>query len=369
MGTRRGHLSLRSWIATGLVALAVAAIPGIASADVSVWFVQGEQLTKVTRPGTTSEDAVRALLAGPTNAEKRAGIRTYIPANTALRSFTAAGDLATIDLPNRFVLGPQDGESQFARFAQLVKTASGVPGTGTSATPIGRVQLLIDGGIPLGLIPGVRTSQPVTVTDLETPDIPPPVSPPGSSGGANATLRGIQQQLASLGYLLPSDVDGKAGPDTTNAVIAFQKWEGLTRDGVIGPQTRARLATAKRPTPRTQGPTGPRAEVLLDRQVVLAISNNQVVRTLHISSGAAATPTRVRTFSAYAKIQRWWSVPFASWLLWAVPFDGGIAFHEYSPVPVTPASHGCVRVTAGNARWLYDFMRVGSQVKVIARSR
>jgi lipoprotein-anchoring transpeptidase ErfK/SrfK len=109
--------------------------------------------------------------------------------------------------------------------------------------------------------------------------------------------------------------------------------------------------------------------VLLDRQVVLAISNNRVVRTLHISSGKASTPTRVGTFAVYSKIQQWWSVPFASWLLWAAPFDGGIAFHEYSPVPATPASHGCVRVTAGNARWLYDFLGVGSQVKVITRSR
>jgi hypothetical protein len=36
-------------------------------------------------------------------------------------------------------------------------------------------------------------------------------------------------------------------------------------------------------------------------------------------------------------------VPFRSWLPWAVQFDGGIAFHEYSPVPNAPASHAaCV---------------------------
>ena len=368
MIARRTGRRSRLIIAAVVAALAAAA-PGVASANVSVWFVQGEQLTKVDRPGTTAEDAVRALLAGPTNAEKAKGVRTYIPSNTTLRGITATGDLATVDLPNRFVLGPQDAESQIARLSQLVKTLTGVRGSATSATPIARVQLLIDGGVPLGLFPGVRTALPITAADLETPDIDPPTSPPGSSGPVTGSLRSIQQRLAALGYLRSADVDGKGGPDTQNAVLAFQKWEGLARDGAVGPRTRARLTNARRPTPRTKGPAGRRAEVLLDRQLVLAIDNNRVVRALHISSGKPSTATRVGTFSVSSKIQRWWSVPFHSWLLWALPFDGGIAFHEYSPVPTSPASHGCVRVTAGNARWLYDFLRVGSQVKVIARSR
>lgn len=369
MRSRRPGGSFRVLTTTLAVALLALAIPALATATVPVWFVQGEQLVKVNRPGATAGDALQGLVAAPSSAESVKGIRTQIPKNTVPRSITVSGDLATVDMPNRFLLGPQDAESQLARLAQLVKSLNGLPGSALSPTPITRVQLLIDSGVPLGLFPGVRTDIPVTVADLETPDVPLPVNPPGSSGPSNGGLREIQARLAALGYLRSGDVDGKAGPDTTSAVLAFQKWEGLGRDGVAGPQTRARLAKGVRPTARTRGSSARRAEVLLDRQVVLAIENDRVVRTLHISSGTPATPTRVGTFSVYAKIQSWWSVPFRTWLPWAIPFDGGIAFHEYSPVPVTPASHGCVRVTAGNARWLYDFLRVGSQVKVIARSR
>lgn len=132
--------------------------------------------------------------------------------------------------------------------------------------------------------------------------------------------------------------------------------------------TSKRLATAKRATPRTAGGAGRRAEVLLDRQVTLAIENGKVVRVLHVSTGAAGTPTRVGSFRVVQKYQKWWSVPFRTWLPWAVQFDGGIAFHEYAPVPNAPASHGCVRNTNTTARWLYDFLRVGSSVKVIAKS-
>jgi lipoprotein-anchoring transpeptidase ErfK/SrfK len=38
-------------------------------------------------------------------------------------------------------------------------------------------------------------------------------------------------------------------------------------------------------------------------------------------------------------------------------------------VPVRPASHGCVRVTRHDARWLYRRMAVGTPVTVVARSR
>ena len=50
-----------------------------AQPHVSVFFLRGEQLAHVTRPGTTALDAVRQLLAGPTRAEVALGFRTYVP--------------------------------------------------------------------------------------------------------------------------------------------------------------------------------------------------------------------------------------------------------------------------------------------------
>lgn len=50
----------------------------------------------------------------------------------------------------------------------------------------------------------------------------------------------IQQKLKDLGYYLGS-VDGIYGNATRNAVVAFQKANGLTADGVAGPKTIAAL--------------------------------------------------------------------------------------------------------------------------------
>jgi L,D-transpeptidase-like protein len=79
--------------------------------------------------------------------------------------------------------------------------------------------------------------------------------------------------------------------------------------------------------------------ILLDRQVALLIADNRVVRTIAVSTGKPSTPTPPGDYRVYAKIRRWWSTPFREWLPWALPFVGGIAFHELQDVPACPASH------------------------------
>lgn len=354
-------------IGAALVGLLLAlALPAVARADVDVSFVRGEQATTVKRPGSTVQDAVRSLLAGPTQAEAKDGVRSYVPKATKLRSVAIAGTVATVDLSLPFVDADQDPDSLRARLTQLIRTVVGLQG-------VKGVRLLVAGGTPLGLFPGVTTTAVLTDDYLEPTAPAPPApqqtpSPKTTESTPTDDVRAAQQRLADLGYLLASDVDGRLGPATQAAVIAFQKWERLPRDGVIGPKTAARLRTATRPAPITRGGSGRRTEVLLDRQVVLAIENDRVVRALHVSTGKASTPTPTGTYKVYAQFPKWWSVPFAEWLLWASPFTGGIAFHQLADVPVYPASHGCVRLTAAQARWLYGFVRVGTPVKVMAKS-
>ena len=86
-----------------------------------------------------------------------------------------------------------------------------------------------------------------------------------------------------------------------------------------------------------------RAEVLLDRQLLLIIHGDHVIRAVPISTGAGGGTPRVRT-RVYSKSPNSWSKPYEAWLPWASYFNGGIAFHGYPDVPVYPASHGCVRV-------------------------
>lgn len=58
-------------------------------------------------------------------------------------------------------------------------------------------------------------------------------------GSQGDEVRAIQQKLADLGYGI--NVDGIYGNATKQAVIAFQKANGLTADGVAGSQTLAAL--------------------------------------------------------------------------------------------------------------------------------
>jgi hypothetical protein len=352
-------MTLRTLLAATLALLACATT---AQADVQVAFLQGEQVTYVERPGATPADAVRALIAGPTAAERQDEITTTVPAKTVLNgvSVDAAG-VATVDLSERFASGKQ-AEILSARIAQLVLTATKVPG-------VASVRVLIAGGTPLGLFPGYATKFPITAADVRDEDVPPPArAAPAPKADPTAATRALQLRLAGLGYLPRAGVDGQAGPQTRFAVMAFQKWERLARDGDAGPATRAALARAKRPTPRTSG-SGRRVEVLLDRQLALYVEKGRVVRTLHVATGARGFETPTGRYKVFRKEQNSWSVPYKVWLPWASYFVGGVAFHESPDVPAAPASHGCVRVPRYDARWLYDRLPNGTPVIVLGSSR
>jgi hypothetical protein len=344
----------------GAALVAVAAPSAAPQTRVAVFFLQGEQLVRASRPGSTPADAVRRLVAGPTQTELKQGFRTYVPAGTPVRRVSMTDGVATIDLGHRFASG-RDAESLLARLSQLVRTVTALKG-------VGKVRLLIDGGIVYGLFPGVPTTSAITLRHLQTPDVAVPKPPSTTLSPPSARIKGAQQRLIDLGYLLDGAADGRFGPVTQNGILAFQKWERLDRTGALDTRTESRLLTASHPAPASRGGGGKRAEILLDRQVALLIQDNQVVRTIAVSSGKPSTPTPPGDYHVYAKFPRWWSVPFREWLLWALPFVGGIAFHQFQDVPAYPASHGCVRQSETVARWTYDFAEVGMPVKVIARS-
>lgn len=53
-------------------------------------------------------------------------------------------------------------------------------------------------------------------------------------------LKGVQTALSKLGYN-PGTIDGKDGPNTQNAVRAFQAAATIQIDGIVGKQTRQAL--------------------------------------------------------------------------------------------------------------------------------
>ena len=332
-------------VASLAVASAANAQPGV-----RVHFLQGEQTIAVERPGATLAEALEALLAGPSAAERQRRIDTELPDGVPLLGLEVVDGVATVDLGRAFADG--DPESVSARSAQVVLTLTGFPG-------VHEVRLLVEG------------AEQAALTRADVLALPPQPRPAAASSlprmAGSMTVLQLQRRLVKLGYLPPVAATDHFDQRTLSAVIAFQKWEGLVRDGVPGPVTQAALLVAKRPKPRTTGP-GTRVEILLDRQVALVIRRGRVLRTIHVSTGKRGYATPAGRYEVFRKRRRSWSVPYRVWMPWASYFVRGIAFHQARSVPVVPVSHGCVRVTAADARWLYGLTPVGTKIRVIQRS-
>ncbi|MGH3013177.1 MAG: L,D-transpeptidase family protein, partial [Gaiellaceae bacterium] len=201
-----------------------------------------------------------------------------------------------------------------------------------------------------------------------------PLLRPGSKGRA---VKKLQKRLARLGYR-PGPAGGAYGAATASAVMAFEKHEGLGRDGVAGPQVRARLPKPKGDGPRRQGPR-PRIEVDLDRQIAFLVSRKGEVTILNVSTGSgetyeltgggtavAYTPTG--RFTVYREEHGIVEAPLGS-LYKPLYFDEGWAVHGAASVPGYPASHGCVRTGDTDQDLVARTLSKGSTVLVYGTSR
>jgi len=169
----------------------------------------------------------------------------------------------------------------------------------------------------------------------------------------------LEQRLTDLTYR-PGPVDGVFDKRTYQAVMAFQKWEGLSRDGVVGAEVWARLLGAIQPTPSV-GDSGIWIEVNKAKQVLLFVQDGIVMRTLAVSTGNAdvgiVTPSR--TFTVYAKSPKWDGPRYKPLYL-----RGILAIHGYPSVPAWPASHGCIRVPLWDMDEFYPLIGVGAKVHI-----
>ena len=184
----------------------------------------------------------------------------------------------------------------------------------------------------------------------------------------------LQQHLQSLGYWLDK-ADGAYGDATTQAVMAFQGWEGLDRDGIAGPITQHHLANAERPVPKDQSTD--EIEIDKEHQVILVVRDGQAKYVFHTSTGFDGPYTDPDGNPQVA------DTPDGHWtFIWAVDGwrDGdlgmlyrpryfhptGVAIHGYGNVPGYPASHGCARVSfeAINFIWAQNLAPLQSKVWV-----
>jgi lipoprotein-anchoring transpeptidase ErfK/SrfK len=334
---------------------------------VQLYFTAGEQFEPVDRKvgdGDEVNAATEALLDGPTPADATKGVepQTSIPADTTLNDVSVDDEgTATVDVSATFMDGipadPADRDREqraelAARLGQVTYTLTQLDGV--------KAAKVVAGGQP---VEPDEADQPT----VERADYAKPSGGPGwkakPKGEKSLSTKDVQKRLAQLTYLPPSAVDGEAGYRTQQAVMAFQAWEGLDRDGVVGPQTTAALNNASAPKPSNQGPSK-RIEVYRSKGVALEIAHGKVRRAIHVSSGQPGLETPAGSYEIFRKELRSWSVPFQVWLPYASYFNNGIAFHEYPDVPPYPASHGCVRVPSPEAPGLYKFAKLGTAVLV-----
>lgn len=185
-----------------------------------------------------------------------------------------------------------------------------------------------------------------------------------------AETREAERRLSDLGYWTGA-VDGVFDPATRAALIAFQKWEGRTITGRLTIAEIEAIRNSAAPKAREVGYA--HVEVDLDRQVLLVVKDDAKVRVLPVSTGSgkpfrdegqmsiAYTP-RGR-FVVYDKSVGWEKDPplsmyYSNWI------SGGVAIHGHPNVPLTPASHGCIRIPMFAARELSKLMELGTIVLV-----
>jgi lipoprotein-anchoring transpeptidase ErfK/SrfK len=182
-------------------------------------------------------------------------------------------------------------------------------------------------------------------------------------------LTSAQARLQELGYLLGA-VDGVEGPQTTAAVMAFQRVNGLSVDGVVGPITLAALASPG--SPELRGGPATRIEVDLTRQLAHVLRDGHRIVTLQISSGNGEVYPSATGGTAYARTpvgefeveRRIHGVRESRLGIMYDPlyFHHGYAIHGSNSVPPYPASHGCIRVTRADGTWLIDNIADGTPV-------
>jgi lipoprotein-anchoring transpeptidase ErfK/SrfK len=112
-------------------------------------------------------------------------------------------------------------------------------------------------------------------------------------------------------------------------------------------------------------------EVSIARQIMIIRKGGDVWKTIPVSTGSgrkycnkgkcgnAVTP-RGR-YRIYSRVSGWRTAALGR-LYNPLYFKGGFAVHGSGSVPRYPASHGCVRVSIANARWLPSAIPNGTSI-------
>jgi len=213
-----------------------------------------------------------------------------------------------------------------------------------------------------------------------------------SYGAKNDQVKLVQERLAALGFF-DRKVTGGFYEHTSKAVKDFQKLNGLVPDGVIGEQTWqalfgldvVRAGGVPKPSPAPT-PIPYFIEVDVNNQLIKVYGldekgeHTRLEKVFTASTGTANYPSEVGTYTLTGRKARW--AEFPNWgggkARWWVRINADIAFHSIlyrtnnlNDVNMSSvkrlgsrASHGCIRLTVADAKWIYDNVGAGTQVRI-----
>ena len=201
-----------------------------------------------------------------------------------------------------------------------------------------------------------------------------------SSGDAGDDVVRVQRRLNGLEFFFGA-LDGSYGGQTAQAVKDFQKRNSLPQTGEADRQTLARLFSGD--ALKALKPYVVKVSTDDQRVYVYGLDDNneytELVKKMKCSTGRNATPTPKGTYQATTGPGARWHYfkKYNCWAQYAYYIEGDIMFHSVlynqKDGPVTQssvnnlgskASHGCVRLSVEDAKWLYQNCPKGTKVIV-----
>ncbi|MDI3280977.1 MAG: peptidoglycan-binding protein [Bacillota bacterium] len=178
----------------------------------------------------------------------------------------------------------------------------------------------------------------------------------------------LQTRLQQLG-LHAGPLDGTYGPLTARAVEEFQRRHGLKANGAVDERTWAALGAPGLANSATAPAHRPRGQVrlLIDTWAcTLTVYDEEgPFLTFPVAVGARRTPSPVGDWTITQK-DRWGGGFGTRWLRLSVPW-GKYGIHGTNkPHSIGwPSSHGCIRMFNRDVERLYEWVQIGTPVKII----
>ena len=210
-------------------------------------------------------------------------------------------------------------------------------------------------------------------------------------GDSGELVSALQSRLKELGYY-DARISGGFYKVTRNAVRAFQSQNGLHVDGIAGQQTQEALFSAmavpvNAPPLPSPTPAPPKYTLMVDitNQITRAYTYDAdgnytiLVREMICSTGTVKNPTPLGTTIMPKTRARWGYFPtwdsHAQYLtridkanafhsvLYTAPDEQSLSVSSFTSLG-TRQSHGCVRLTVSDAKWIYDNCEAGTIITV-----